>query len=112
MQIGIVGLGKMGGNIAIRLTRHGHDVVLYDRTPAVMTKIGEQAVAGKTIAASGLKDMVSRLTAERRIIWLMLPAGPVTEAAVQELGGLLGKGDILIDGGNSFYKDDIRRAAE
>ncbi|GAN87029.1 decarboxylating 6-phosphogluconate dehydrogenase [Komagataeibacter intermedius] len=112
MQIGIVGLGKMGGNIAIRLTRHGHDVVLYDRTAAVMTKVAERAEAGKTIASSGLKDMVSKLTAQRRIIWLMLPAGHVTEDAVKELGGLLGKGDILIDGGNSFYKDDIRRAAE
>ena len=112
MQIGIVGLGKMGGNISVRLTRHGHDVVLFDRDPEVVSKVGARAEAGKTKPATGLKDMVGKLTAERRIIWLMLPAGEVTEAAVTELSGLLGKGDILIDGGNSFYKDDIRRAAE
>ncbi|MBV1833878.1 MULTISPECIES: phosphogluconate dehydrogenase (NAD(+)-dependent, decarboxylating) [Novacetimonas] len=110
MQIGIVGLGKMGGNISVRLTRHGHDVVLYDRDPAVISKVSERAEAGKTKPATGLKDMASKLTADRKIIWLMLPAGAVTEAAVEELGGILGKGDILIDGGNSFYKDDIRRA--
>ncbi|CUW46187.1 decarboxylating 6-phosphogluconate dehydrogenase [Novacetimonas hansenii] len=112
MQIGIVGLGKMGGNISVRLTRHDHDVVLFDRDPDVVSKVGARAEAGRTKPATGLKDMVGKLTAERRIIWLMLPAGEVTEAAVTELSGLLGKGDILIDGGNSFYKDDIRRAAE
>ncbi|MBE7620453.1 decarboxylating 6-phosphogluconate dehydrogenase [Gluconacetobacter entanii] len=112
MQIGIVGLGKMGGNISVRLTRHGHDVVLFDRDPEVVSKVGARAEAGKTKPATGLKDMVGKLTADRKIIWLMLPAGEVTEAAVKELGGLLGKNDILIDGGNSFYKDDIRRAAE
>ena len=111
MQIGIVGLGKMGGNISIRLTRHDHDVVLFDRDPDVVSKVGARAEAGRTKPATGLKDMVGKLTADRKIIWLMLPAGEVTEAAVKELGGLLGKGDILIDGGNSFYKDDIRRAA-
>ncbi|POF63128.1 6-phosphogluconate dehydrogenase (decarboxylating) [Novacetimonas maltaceti] len=112
MQIGIVGLGKMGGNISVRLTRHGHDVVLFDRDPEVVSKVGARAEAGKTKPATGLKDMVGKLTADRKIIWLMLPAGEVTEEAVRELGGLLGNNDILIDGGNSFYKDDIRRAAE
>ncbi|MBY4638949.1 decarboxylating 6-phosphogluconate dehydrogenase [Gluconacetobacter entanii] len=112
MQIGIVGLGKMGGNISVRLTRHGHDVVLFDRDPEVVSKVGARAEAGKTKPATGLKDMVGKLTADRKIIWLMLPAGEVTEAAVKELDGLLGRNDILIDGGNSFYKDDIRRAAE
>ena len=111
MQIGIVGLGKMGGNISIRLTRHGHDVVAYDRDSAVTAKVCEQAEAGRATPATGLKDMVGKLSG-RKVIWLMLPAGEVTEQAVQELGTLMGPGDIVIDGGNSFYKDDIRRAAE
>lgn len=112
MQIGIVGLGRMGGNIAVRLTRHGHDVVLFDRTPEVVTKTFDRAEKGRAIAASSVSDLVSKLTAERKIVWVMLPAGEITEACVQELRGLLGKDDIVIDGGNSYYKDDVRRAHE
>ena len=111
MQIGIVGLGKMGGNISIRLTRHGHDVVAFDRDPAVTAKVCAQGKDNRCTPATGLKDMVGKL-AGRKVIWLMLPAGEVTEEAVQELGTLMDKGDIVIDGGNSFYKDDIRRAEQ
>ncbi|WP_336944948.1 phosphogluconate dehydrogenase (NAD(+)-dependent, decarboxylating) [Asaia sp. HN010] len=112
MQIGIVGLGRMGGNIAVRLTRHGHDVVLFDRTAEVVTKTFDRAEKGRAIAATSVSDLVSKITAERKIVWVMLPAGEITEACVQELRGLLGKDDIVIDGGNSYYKDDVRRAHE
>ncbi|MDG6093624.1 decarboxylating 6-phosphogluconate dehydrogenase [Acetobacter sp. AN02] len=112
MQIGIVGLGRMGGNIAVRLSRHGHDVVVYDRSEEATSKTVGAAEKGKAVAASGYEDVVSKLSGGRRIVWLMLPAGEITEVAVQEFGKLLGKDDILIDGGNTYYKDDIRRAAE
>ncbi|MBV1838087.1 phosphogluconate dehydrogenase (NAD(+)-dependent, decarboxylating) [Acetobacter estunensis] len=112
MQIGIIGLGRMGGNIAVRLTRHGHDVVVYDRDPETVRAVVGRAEDGRAVGASSDTDLVSKLTGERKIVWLMLPAGEITEAAVTSVGALLGKGDILIDGGNTFYKDDIRRAAE
>lgn len=112
MQIGIIGLGRMGGNIAVRLSRHGHDVVLFDRDPATVGKVRDRTEGGRGIAADSVPDLVSKLTAARKIVWVMLPAGEITEAAVQELSGLLGRDDILIDGGNTYYKDDIRRAAQ
>ncbi|GBQ27132.1 decarboxylating 6-phosphogluconate dehydrogenase [Gluconacetobacter azotocaptans] len=112
MQIGIIGLGRMGGNIAVRLTRHGHDVVLFDRDPATVAKVAERTEGGRGIAAGSVEDLVAKLTAGRKIVWVMLPSGEITEAAVQQLNGLLGKDDIVIDGGNSYYKDDIRRAAQ
>ncbi|MBB2201472.1 phosphogluconate dehydrogenase (NAD(+)-dependent, decarboxylating) [Gluconacetobacter tumulisoli] len=112
MQIGIIGLGRMGGNIAVRLTRHGHDVVLFDRDPATVAKVAERTEGGRGIAASSVEDLVTKLSADRKIVWVMLPSGEITEAAVQQLNGLLGKDDIVIDGGNSYYKDDVRRAAQ
>ncbi|GBQ29090.1 phosphogluconate dehydrogenase (NAD(+)-dependent, decarboxylating) [Gluconacetobacter sacchari] len=112
MQIGIIGLGRMGGNIAVRLSRHGHDVVLFDRDPATVGKVRDRTEGGRGVAADSVADLVGKLTAARKIVWLMLPAGEITEAAVQELSGLLGRDDILIDGGNTYYKDDIRRAAQ
>jgi 6-phosphogluconate dehydrogenase len=105
MQIAIVGLGKMGANIARRLMRAGHNCVVYDTQPnAVIALQGD----GATGAAS-LRELVDRLAAPRRL-WLMLPAGEITERAIEELAPLLNAGDVLIDGGNTFYKDDIRRA--
>jgi len=105
MQVGVIGLGRMGGNIVRRLTRMGHECVVYDRSAAAV-----QALAGKGVSgASDLRQLVERL-AKPRAVWLMLPAGEITESAVSELGGLLAVGDIIIDGGNAFYKDDIRRA--
>ncbi len=107
MQLGIIGLGRMGGNIVRRLMRAGHATVVFDRdAKAVATLAGETAVG-----ASGLRDVVGKL-ARPRAVWIMLPAGAVTEATVAELAGLLEAGDIIIDGGNSFWKDDIRRARE
>ncbi|NPD68232.1 decarboxylating 6-phosphogluconate dehydrogenase [Lichenicola cladoniae] len=107
MQIGIIGLGKMGGNISVRLSRHGHEVVLFDRDQAVVSAVHGRSE--KSLEATGLQDLVSKLNAPR-IVWVMLPAGKITEDTVDTLSGLLESGDIIIDGGNSYYKDDIRRA--
>jgi 6-phosphogluconate dehydrogenase len=104
MQIGIVGLGRMGANIGRRLMRAGHQVVGFDAAPQAV-----KALEGATGAAS-LEDLVGKLSAPR-VVWVMLPAGKITEEAIAHLGGLLSKGDIVIDGGNTFFKDDVRRAA-
>ena len=105
MQLGIVGLGRMGGNIARRLLGKGHQCVVFDRDPAAV-----RALAGAGASAAGeLAQLVRQLTPPRAV-WLMLPAGAITEGAVTELGPLLDAGDIVVDGGNAFYKDDIRRA--
>ncbi|MBS1102737.1 decarboxylating 6-phosphogluconate dehydrogenase [Gluconobacter sp. Dm-62] len=113
MRIGIIGLGRMGGNIAVRLTRHGHDVVVHDRTPEVTASVVSRCEAGRATPANSVAEMAKLLEGdEHRVVWVMLPAGAITEACVQELGGLLGRGDVIIDGGNTYYKDDVRRSAE
>ncbi len=106
MQLGIVGLGRMGGNMARRLLRHGHQCVVYDRNTEA---VRELAGAG-AIPSAALSDFVSKLTPPRAV-WVMLPAGAVTESTVMALADILKSGDVVIDGGNSFWKDDIRRAA-
>ena len=106
MELGIIGLGRMGGSISQRLTRAGHTCVVYDRTDSV---VQDFASKGAT-ASTSLADMVQKLHAPRAV-WVMLPAGAVTEAMVDKLAGLLSSGDTIIDGGNTYYKDDIRRAA-
>jgi len=106
MKIGVVGLGRMGGNIARRLMRAGHQCVVFDADAIALEAVrrdGAQAVGS-------LAEMVSALGDKPRAVWLMLPAGKVTEEAVDTLGGLLEPDDVIVDGGNSFYKDDIRRA--
>ena len=108
MKLAIVGLGKMGGNMARRLQRSGHQVVGYNRSDAVTRLIAEEE--GIEVAVS-LQDVVSKLEAPR-IVWLMLPSGEPTEQAIEALKGLLSKGDVIIDGGNSNYKDSQHRAAE
>jgi 6-phosphogluconate dehydrogenase len=105
MQLGIVGLGRMGANIARRLHRAGHHCVVYNRTPK---PVAELAAEGMT-PATDISDLVKKLDAPRAV-WIMLPAGAVTEAMVSTASELLSAGDILIDGGNTFYKDDILRA--
>ena len=107
MQIGVVGLGRMGGNISRRLMRAGHSCVVFDANP----KAAAALAADGASAASSLADLVGRLTGTPRAVWVMLPAGHITEETVAALGGLLGRGDIVIDGGNSYFRDDIRRAA-
>ncbi|MBQ0824511.1 decarboxylating 6-phosphogluconate dehydrogenase [Microvirga sp. HBU67558] len=107
MQLGMVGLGRMGGNIVRRLMQAGHTGVVYDRDPeAVSGLVREGAMGGET-----LEDLVAKLEAPRTV-WLMLPAGRVTEATVQQLAGLLEAGDTIIDGGNTFWQDDVRRARQ
>ncbi|HEY0419241.1 MAG TPA: decarboxylating 6-phosphogluconate dehydrogenase [Acetobacteraceae bacterium] len=108
MQIAVIGLGRMGGNIVRRLLRAGHSCVVFDANPA---PVAELATLGATPAGS-LADVVAKLDQPPRAAWVMLPAGDATEGAVRELGALMGSGDILIDGGNSNFKDDVRRARE
>jgi 6-phosphogluconate dehydrogenase len=106
MQIGVIGLGRMGGNISRRLMKAGHHCVVFDANAKTRQALAKD---GATAAAS-LADVVKKLKERPRAIWLMLPAGQVTEEMVESVGGLLERDDIIIDGGNSFYKDDIRRA--
>ncbi|MGA9726919.1 MAG: NAD(P)-binding domain-containing protein, partial [Methylocella sp.] len=106
MQLGVVGLGRMGSNIARRLHRAGHQCVVYNRTAG---PVAELAAEGLT-PAPDLADLVRKLETPRAV-WIMLPAGAVTAGVVDALSDLLSAGDILIDGGNTFYKDDICRAA-
>ncbi|MBC3953511.1 MULTISPECIES: phosphogluconate dehydrogenase (NAD(+)-dependent, decarboxylating) [Pseudomonas] len=107
MQLGIIGLGRMGGNIARRLMLNGHTTVVYDRDEASR---GALANEGAT-AVADLAELVKALDAPRAV-WVMLPAGAPTEDTIQMLSQLLEPDDVIIDGGNTFYKDDIRRAQE
>jgi 6-phosphogluconate dehydrogenase len=105
MQIGIVGLGRMGGDIARRLMAHGHHCVVYDARPEAISELQKAGATG----ACDLRQFASELGSPR-IVWVMLPAGEVTENILVELSTTLQSGDIVIDGGNSNYRDDIRRA--
>jgi 6-phosphogluconate dehydrogenase len=107
MKIGVVGLGRMGANIVRRLIRHEHECVVFNRSPE---KVKELVTEG-AIAAQDFADLVNQLE-KPRAIWLMLPAGEPTEQVIEKLAKLLEPGDILMDGGNSHYTDDIRRAQE
>src|ERR1700728_375049 len=106
MQIGVIGLGRMGGNISRRLMKAGHHCVVFD----VNAQSREALAKDGAKAAGSLADMVKALTEKPRALWVMLPAGRITEETIEQLAGLLEPNDIIIDGGNSFYKDDIRRA--
>lgn len=105
MKIGIVGLGRMGGNIARRIMRAGHETVVFDRDAKAVAALA----ADGSLAATSLEDMRDKLDTPA-IYWVMLPAGDPTEQTIATIGGFAKAGDIVIDGGNSFYKDDIRRA--
>ncbi|SRR6266566_7395070 len=105
MQIGIIGLGRMGGNIARRLIAHGHACIVYDARPAAIAELVQNGARG----ANDLRQFVTQLQ-QPRAVWVMLPAGEITQSTIDELSGLLQQGDIVIDGGNSFYRDDISRA--
>jgi 6-phosphogluconate dehydrogenase len=105
MQLGIVGLGRMGANMARRLMRDGHEIVAFDVNPdAVAALAGEGAVG-----ASSLQELASKLSAPRAV-WVMVPAGEITEKTVEDVAAVLEPGDAIVDGGNSYYRDDIRRA--
>jgi 6-phosphogluconate dehydrogenase len=105
MRIAMVGLGKMGGNMVVRLLRGGHEVIVWNRSPSKV----EEAVKAGAIASTSIDDLISKLE-QPRAVWVMLPAGDVTEKFIESLGEKLAPGDIVIDGGNTNYKDDMRRA--
>jgi 6-phosphogluconate dehydrogenase len=102
----MIGLGRMGGGMASRLLKAGHGCVVFDRDPQAREALAKDGAT----AAQSTSDLVGLLKETPRVVWLMLPAGEPTAAKVSELGDLLGEGDIIVDGGNSFYKDDIERA--
>jgi 6-phosphogluconate dehydrogenase len=105
MQLGMVGLGRMGANMIRRVMRAGHEGVVYDRGADAVAALEGDGATG----ATSLADLVAKLQPPRAV-WAMVPAGAATEATVEELGGLLEPGDMVIDGGNSYFRDDVRRA--
>ena len=105
MQLGMVGLGRMGGNMTRRLLRGGHEVVVYDHSGEAVGQAEKAGAAG----ASTLHGLVTALQPPRSV-WVMVPAGDATERAVDELSGLMSPGDTVIDGGNTYFKDDVARA--
>ena len=105
MQIGVIGLGRMGGNITRRLMQHGHEAVVYDHDAKAVSALRDDGAAG----ADGLEKLVRELRPPRAV-WVMLPAGKITEDSIVQLAKLLAAGDIVLDGGNTFWRDDIRRA--
>ncbi len=107
MQLGVIGLGRMGGNISVRLMRAGHQCVVYDRSADAVKRVAGEGATG----ATDLADLIRGLE-KPRAVWVMLPAGEITEATIGELADHMEPGDTIIDGGNTFYKDDIRRAAQ
>jgi 6-phosphogluconate dehydrogenase len=105
MQLGMVGLGRMGANIVRRLMRGGHECVVFDRNPESVKQLGSEGAVG----ATSLGEFIGKLT-KPRTAWVMVPAGDPTEQTVMALAERMEAGDIIIDGGNSYYKDDVRRA--
>jgi 6-phosphogluconate dehydrogenase len=104
MQLGMIGLGRMGGNIVRRLMKHGHTTVVYDKDPKAVAAIGADGAVG----TAALEDFVSKLE-KPRTAWVMLPAGRITEETIETLSKLMQQGDVIIDGGNTFWQDDVRR---
>ena len=106
MQLGMIGLGRMGANIVRRLVDNGHECVVYDHNPdAVKALAGE----GKITGVSSLSELVDNLT-KPRVVWVMVPAGDITTEAIKELVNTLQSGDIVIDGGNTYYRDDLKHS--
>lgn len=107
MELGFIGLGKMGMNMVTRLRRDNHRVVVFDRSPDLVTQAERQGC----IAASSLADLVGKLNGPRAV-WVMVPSGAPTEDTIQAVAALLQPGDTIVDGGNTRFHDDVRRAAE
>jgi 6-phosphogluconate dehydrogenase len=105
MQLGMIGLGRMGGNIVRRLIKHGHTTVVYDKDPIAVSAIAAEGAIG----SGDLQEFVSKLEAPRTA-WVMLPAGKITETTIDALSKLMQRDDVIIDGGNTFWQDDVRRA--
>jgi 6-phosphogluconate dehydrogenase len=106
MELGIVGLGRMGANMARRLMGDGHRIVAYDVNPEAVAQLAGEGAEG----AESLADLAAKLSAPRSV-WVMVPAGEITEKTVADVAAELEAGDAIVDGGNSYYRDDIRRAA-
>ena len=106
MKLAMIGLGRMGGNMTHRLVQHGHEVIAYDRDPDAVAEAVKNAATGVSSLAE-----IPALLPSPAIYWIMLPAGEITETVMREVGGLARAGDIIIDGGNSFWKHDLARAA-
>src|SRR5436190_3254438 len=107
MQLGMVGLGRMGANLVRRLMRNGHECVVYDVNADAVKELAGEGATG----ADSIDDFVAKLE-KPRAAWVMVPAGEITEKTVDELASKLEPGDAIIDGGNSYYRDDMRRAAK
>lgn len=105
MEIGVIGLGRMGANIVRRLMRQEHQCVVYNRTPDKVQQLESEGAFG----ATSIADLVSKLP-KPAVVWVMVPAGPATEKTIAELAKVMEAGDIIIDGGNTYFKDDVRRA--
>src|SRR3569832_2213543 len=101
MQLGMIGLGRMGGNIVRRLMRNGHTAVVYDKDPKAVAALGNEGAQG----ASTLEEFVAKLE-KPRTAWVMLPAGRITETTIDAIAQLMDAGDVIIDGGNTFWQDD------
>src|SRR3954451_4694546 len=106
MQLGMIGLGRMGGNIVRRLMKNGHTAVVYDKDAKAVAGLAAEGAVG----AGTLEDFVAKLE-KPRTAWVMLPAGKITEATIDALAKLMQPGDVIIDGGNTFWQDDVRRGA-
>jgi 6-phosphogluconate dehydrogenase len=106
MELGIVGLGRMGANMARRLMADGHRIVAYDVNPAAVSELAGEGAEG----SASLQALASKLSAPRAV-WVMVPSGEITEQTVEGVAAALERGDAIVDGGNSYYRDDIRRAA-
>ncbi len=105
MQLGMIGLGRMGANMVRRLMRGGHQCVVWDVSSENIKKMADDGATG----SESLDDFIAKLT-KPRVVWIMVPAGEATEKTVTDLSDRLEAGDIIIDGGNSYFKDDVRRA--
>src|SRR3954471_11751307 len=105
MELGMVGLGRMGANMARRLMREGHRIVAFDVNPDAVSELAGEGADG----AASLEELASKLSAPRSV-WVMVPAGEITEKTVADVAAVLESGDAIVDGGNSYYRDDIRRA--
>src|SRR6202011_2050054 len=104
MQLGMIGLGRMGANLVLRLMNDGHQCVVYDVNPSVVRDLAKKGAIG----TGSLEEFAAKLT-RPRAAWIMVP-GAFVDATIEQLAPLFGKGDIIIDGGNSYYRDDIDRA--